>query len=95
MKITKRQLKRIIEEAVQKTLNENEWWDPGVDEKKIEKEEEEEDIQPGDYLEISVPANGRNTHVRKLSPAEYQNTKDYHFQVLIFLMLKEHYLQHS
>mgnify|MGYP001474278471 CR=1 FL=1 len=63
MKITKRQLKKIIAEEVEKLLNEN----------------YSEDILPGDYLEISVSDDGYDVGVQKVNPAEYQNTKSpYH-----------------
>ena len=59
MKITRRQLNRIVAEAVETLLKENY---PG-------------DALPGDYLEVVISDDGYDISVRKINPADFQNSK--------------------
>ena len=61
MKITNRQLKRIIKEEYQKVLNEGgsaPW-------------------SPGDYLEVGISDDGYDTVVKKIDPSLYENKRSY------------------
>lgn len=59
MKITRRQLKRIVVEAVETLLKENY---PG-------------DVLPGDYLEVVISDDSYDISVQKINLADFQNTK--------------------
>ena len=61
MKVTKRQLKRIIKEEMQNLLKENYG----------------DDLKPGDYLEVTISDDGHDTSVRKVDPSEYENERSY------------------
>ena len=69
MKITKRQLRRIIKEEKARLL----------------KEQMDDDIKPGDYLEIVVSDDGYDKSVEKVNPAEYENRRGAYvsFKVLV------------
>jgi|SaaInlV_150m_DNA_6_1039752.scaffolds.fasta_scaffold33648_3 hypothetical protein len=59
MKITKKQLRRIIKE----------------EKKRLLKEQMDDDIKLGDYLEIRISDDGYDISVEKVNPAEYKNQK--------------------
>jgi len=74
MKITKKQLRKIIKEEKARLLREQLYSD---------------DVKPGDYLEITISDDGYDKSVEKVSPAEYENTRSPYTSLKVLVRIEQ------